>query len=366
MNGNTFGTIFRVTTWGESHGESLGAIVDGCPSELPLTADDFTEDMARRQGGGGPHATPRKEPDRVAIESGVYAGLTTGTPICLRIINENTRPGDYAAHEDVPRPGHGDYTTWMKHGHRDHRGGGRSSARETAARVAAGAIARKILAWKGVRVAGFVRRIGTHKIKELPETFTLDELIDKRDRNALALPLPEASLPVWEKFIQEVRASGDSMGGAVECWVDGLPTGLGEPVFDKLAACLAHGLMSLPAAVGVECGGGIALSRLPGSQIRDALTASGPATNRHGGTMGGMSSGTRLKIIAHFHAPTSIPQPIESVHLASGEPATVEVKGRHDSVPLPRAVPMVEAMVMLALVDLFARAGELPPRITGQ
>ncbi len=339
MNGNSLGVLFRITTWGESHGPGLGVVIDGCPSGLALSSEDFASDLVRRQGGGASYATPRKEADLVLIESGVFEGKTTGTPIALRIENKNVSSGDYDAYRDVPRPGHADLTTFLKHGHRDYRGGGRASARETTARVLAGTVAKKILQQFKIEVVARVGRIGVREISEGEEV---------------------------ESWLTSVRASGDSLGGRIDCVVRHLPVGLGEPIFDKLNATLAHALMSLPAAVGFEAGGGIRMSELPGSEIRDPIGIEKgvpkPSGNRHGGLLGGIATGHDLNLRVHFHAPTSIPQPIESVNLVTNDNAVVNVNGRHDSVPLFRAVPMVEAMVAITLADALARAGRLPER----
>ncbi len=352
MNGNSFGVLFRVTTWGESHGPATGAVIDGCPAGVPLSEADFLPVMAKRQGGQGTHSTPRKESDTVAIESGVFEGLTTGTPIALRIVNENVKSSDYEEFRHVPRPGHADITTFWKEGHRDHRGGGRASARETAARVAAGVVAGKIL--KGVDVVGFVSRVGDTSVTP-PES--LSEAKTLAEHHPLRLPVKGAS-PL-DTRVEQARECGDSLGGSVTCWVAGLPRGLGEPVFDKVNSVLAHALMSLPAATAVEIGGGIPLSMLPGSEVRDPIRkvegqvrVDGP---KHGGLLGGITTGERLAVTVHFHAPTSVPLAVESVNLQTGTQETVTVKGRHDSFPLPRAVPMVEAMVKIALADLWLR-----------
>lgn len=350
MNGNCFGTLFRVSTWGESHGPSLGALVDGCPSGLALAEEDFQGDLARRQGGQAAYTTPRKEADRVRIESGVFEGRTTGTPICLRIENGAQQSADYDSYRDVPRPGHADFTTFLKHHHRDHRGGGRSSARETAARTAAGVVAKKILGGLGVEMAAWLSQVGPHAAPGCDE-LSLAQL--------RALPTPFAA------ELEALRTRGESWGGRVRCRVDGLPAGLGEPVFDKLQALLAHGLMSLPAAVGFEAGGGFAMSAAPGSEIRDAIGAGPkPLSNRHGGLLGGMTTGSPLFVSVAFHAPTSIPAPIGSRNLRTGAPAEVTVGGRHDAFPLPRILPVVEAMVAITLVDCLLRAGRLGEKLT--
>ncbi|HEY8279190.1 MAG TPA: chorismate synthase [Bdellovibrionota bacterium] len=366
MNGNRFGTIFQVTTWGESHGPALGAVVDGCPSGLALDPEDFLADMQRRQGGKSGFTTPRQEADRVTIESGVFEGRTTGCPISLRIENSAQRPADYEELRHRPRPGHADLTTQLKHGHRDHRGGGRSSARETASRVAAGVVAKKLLQKFGVELLAWIESAG-------PNTLTIDQKAE-----ASALPLAklrgalgenEIGVPFscgkdWAHAALALKDKGDSWGGAVRCRVDGLPVGLGEPVFDKLGALLSHALMSLPAAVAFEAGGGLAMAQLPGSQIRDpiAVTPAGPrpSGNKHGGLLGGLSTGLPLLLGVSFHAPTSIPEAISTVDFRNNREVEIRVGGRHDSFPLPRILPVVEAMVAITLADSLLRAGRIP------
>lgn len=361
MNGNTFGTIFRVTTWGESHGPSLGLVIDGCPSGLPLSAADFIVDLARRQGGAASFTTPRKEDDLVEIESGVFEGLTTGTPIALRIVNRAQKSGDYDQYRHVFRPGHADLTTHLKHGHRDHRGGGRSSARETTARVAAGVVAKKILQSFGTEITAWVDRVGPLPFPEDVSHLNFAKLRELRDASPLGLP---GDAPALLEAVEGLRGAADSWGGAVRCRVDGMPVALGEPIFDKLGALLGHALLSLPAAVAFEAGGGEEMSHLPGSAIRDAIgnTPAGirPLSNRHGGLLGGMSTGLPLFVSVSFHAPTSIPREIETVDARDGSAAKVSVGGRHDAFPLPRALPMVEAMVAVVLADALLRAGRVP------
>lgn len=373
MNGNTFGTLFKITSWGESHGPALGCVIDGCPAGLRLVPEDFTAAMTARQGGQSSFTTARKESDLVQIESGVFEGITTGAPIALRIFNENTQSSDYAAFANTPRPGHADFTLASKHGHRDWRGGGRLSARETAARVAGGVVAGKILAAHfGVECLGFVARVGSVETATefnfvgVDTKTILGEWWERVAKLSLANPL---RVPATDKVlgsllseVEAAKAAGDSLGGAVECWVRGLPAGLGEPVFDKAQAVLGQALLSLPAAVGFEAGGGLASSNARGSEIRDTISGAGVVGNRHGGLLGGMTTGNPLRVRVHFHAPTSIPQPIESFNAKTQKSETITVGGRHDSFPLPRAVPMVEAMVKLALVDLLARGGMLPAK----
>lgn len=371
MNGNSFGTIFRVSTWGESHGPALGALIDGCPSGLPIGPEDFVSDMNLRQGGKANFATSRQESDQVEIESGIFAGKTTGTPILLRIRNENSQSSDYAPFADVPRPGHADLTTQLKHGHRDPRGGGRSSARETAARVAAGVVAKKLLYGFGIEIFAYLARLGElalpsdHSTKAA--TASLEAFRPLRNGNPLHLPLTvEASGP-WLKLAEMTKAEEDSLGGAIFCVTRGLSPGLGEPIFDKLNALLAHALMSLPAAVACEIGGGRAMSFAKGSEIRDPIVVENgrpvPAGLHHGGLLGGMTSGAPLFCSVDFHGPTSVPKPIASISLSNLQPQNVEVRGRHDAVPLPRAVPVVEAMVAITLADAMMRAGRIPEKL---
>jgi chorismate synthase len=368
MNGNRFGTLFQVTTWGESHGPAVGAVIDGCPSGLPLSSQDFVEDMGRRKGGGASFTTPRAEDDQVEIESGIFVGLTTGTPIALRIRNQSQQSADYEEFRHLPRPGHADLTTHLKHGHRDHRGGGRSSARETTARVAAGVVAKKLLRTQGVESLAWLEKVGPHSLPEEAQAellqLALPSIKALRDASPLFFPHSGSQAAEILAAVETLRSVGDSWGGALRCRVDGLPPGLGEPVFDKLNAMLAHALMSLPAAVAFECGGGIAMSDLPGSAIRDPIASGSqgprPTSNIHGGLLGGMTTGLPLLLGISFHAPTSIPRPIASVDLRSMESKEVRVGGRHDAFPLPRAVPMVEAMVAITLADAFFRSGKIP------
>ena len=365
MNGNRFGTIFQVTTWGESHGPAVGAVIDGCPAGLALNPEDFLLDMRRRQGGGANFTTPRKEEDTVLIESGVFEGRTTGSPIALRIENRAQQSADYEAYRHSPRPGHADLTTHLKHGHRDHRGGGRSSARETTARVAAGVVAKQLLATRGIRLAAWVERVGPLYLSPEIQTsiagLSFEELVRARDASPIFLPWKDEEMRL---AAEQLRAASDSWGGALRCRVEGLPAGLGEPIFDKLNAVLAHALMSLPAAVAFECGGGLMMSELPGSAIRDPIvsTPQGPRPegNAHGGLLGGMTTGAPLLLGVAFHAPTSIPRPIASVDLRTNKTQELTVGGRHDAFPLPRAVPMVEAMVAISLADALLRAGRVP------
>lgn len=367
MNGNRFGTIFQVTTWGESHGPALGAVIDGCPSGLALSPEDFLEDMQRRRGGKSAFTTARSEEESVTIESGIFEGRTTGAPISLRIANIDTRSSDYEEFRHKPRPGHADLSTFQKHGaNRDHRGGGRASARETAARVAAGVVAKKLLSAFGIRILAWVERVGPNDLDSeiLEVARSGDFLAIKKMRDASPLHLPCAGHENLVSAAEALRSAGDSWGGAVGGRIDGLPAGVGEPVFDKIGAVLAHAMLSLPAAVAFDGGGGRHMSLLPGSAIRDEIVSSNgkihPASNRHGGQLGGLSTGLPLLFSISFHAPTSIPRPIHTVDLRSGAPVEISVGGRHDAFPLPRAVPMAEAMAAITVADLMLRAARIP------
>lgn len=364
MNGNTFGRIFRVTTWGESHGTAIGLVIDGCPAGIELAPEDFVPDMQLRQGGKTSFTTARREQDRVHIESGVFRGKTLGTPIALRIENNNVNSNDYEQFEHQPRPGHADITTHWKHGVHDFRGGGRSSARETATRVAAGVVAKKVLVRIGVEVFAYLSEIGKSHIPPLEadirhadcETLCsqISHLRKVRDSNLLRSLSADESAAL--AFVEDAKERGDSLGGAVTSVAFNLPRGLGEPVFDKYNASLSHAFFSLPAVVSVEIGGGRAMAKLPGSKIRDAIQFSENgnirfASNHHGGLLGGMTSGTPLWSKIWFHAPTSIPEPIATINWASQENVEVSVRGRHDAFPLPRVIPVVEAMQAITTLD---------------
>lgn len=340
MPGNTFGQIFRVTTWGESHGPALGAVVDGCPSGIPLSVEHIQQDLDRRRPGRT-LTTPRKEADRVELLSGVFQGLTTGTPISLMIRNLDVQSSDYDRISDLYRPGHADRTYEQKYGIRDWRGGGRSSARETAARVAAGAVARRFLQTIGMNVKAFTRSLaGIHCTR-----IEMDEI----DRNRLCCP-DAATAILMEQRLTEIRDAGDSAGGIVEVRAYGCPPGLGEPVFDKLDARLASALMSIGAVKGVEIGAGFAASEMLGSRNNDAITPEGYASNNAGGILGGLSTGMEIVVRAAVKPIPSIAIPQNTVD-RNGNKAVIETRGRHDISPIPRIVPVCEAMVLLVLAD---------------
>ncbi|MCG6658726.1 chorismate synthase [Halomonas campisalis] len=345
MSGNTFGKLFTVTTFGESHGPALGAIVDGCPPGLPLSEADLQRDLDRRRPGTSRHTTQRREPDRVKILSGVFEGVTTGTSIGLLIENTDQRSKDYSNIKDQFRPAHADYSYHHKYGIRDYRGGGRSSARETAMRVAAGAIAKQYLATQGISVRGYMSQLGPIEIE-----FKSWEAVET---NPFFCPDPDKVADL-EAYMDQLRRDQDSVGARISVVAEGLPPGLGEPVFDRLDAELAHGLMSINAVKGVEIGAGFASVAQRGSEHRDEMTPEGFLSNHAGGVLGGISSGQPL--IAHLALkPTSsITTPGRSIDV-HGEPVEVVTKGRHDPCVGIRATPIAEAMMALTLMDHLLR-----------
>jgi chorismate synthase len=346
VSGNSFGKSFVVTTFGESHGVALGCIIDGCPPGMALSESDIQGDLDRRRPGRNKHTTQRNEPDRVKILSGVFEGKTTGTPIGLLIENTDQRSKDYGDIKDKFRPGHADYTYQQKYGIRDYRGGGRSSARETAMRVAAGAIARKYLAENaGVDIRGFVAQLGPIHLE--PRDLSIV------DDNPFFCADPD-KLDELDAFMTALREDGDSIGAKISVLVRNMPTGLGEPVFDKLEADLAHGLMSINAVKGVEVGAGFAAVEQRGSQHRDEMTQSGFSKNDAGGTLGGISSGQDLLVSIALKPTSSISRPGKTID-KSGRETEIVTHGRHDPCVGLRATPIAEAMVALVLVDHLLR-----------
>ena len=342
MSGNTFGSLFTVTTFGESHGPALGAIVDGCPPGLALSEADLQYDLERRRPGKSRHTTQRREPDAVRILSGVFEGYTTGTPIGLLIENVDQRSKDYGNILDSFRPGHADYTYQHKYGRRDYRGGGRSSARETAMRVAAGAIARKYLRERyGVEIRGYLAQLGPIR----PAKLIWDEI----DNNPFFCPDPD-QVAALETFMDALRKSGDSIGARVTVVASGVPVGWGEPVFDRLDADIAHALMGINAVKGVEIGAGFACVEQRGSEHRDELTPEGFLSNHAGGVLGGMSTGQDIVASIALKPTSSIRLPGRSINLR-GEPVEVVTHGRHDPCVGIRATPIAEAMLALVLMD---------------
>jgi chorismate synthase len=354
MAGNTFGKLFRVTTAGVSHGPGYLCIIDGCPAGLELSVDDLLPDLQRRMPGQSILTTQRKEADLPEIWSGVFEGRTDGTPIGLLFRNADQRSADYGDIKDKYRPGHADYTFDAKYGFRDYRGGGRSSARETICRVAAGAVAKKLLAREGIRVLGYVTQVGDMKADVPdPTAVTLEQV----EATPVRCPVPETAAAMIE-LIDEVRKDRDSIGGVCELVAVGVPPGLGEPVFDKLKADLGKALLSLPAVLGFEYGAGFGVATARGSENNDPYLPPPPgihtATNRHGGMLGGISSGEPIVCRVAVKPTSSIPRPQQTVTRA-GEPTEITVKGRHDPCLLPRFVPMGEAMVALVLIDHLLR-----------
>lgn len=354
MPANTFGERFRVTTAGVSHGPGYVCIVDGCPAGLPLSVDDLLPDLRRRRPGQSKLVTQRDESDEPEIWSGVFEGKTDGTPIGLLFKNNDQRSGDYGNLREAYRPGHADYTFDAKFGDRDFRGGGRSSARETVCRVAAGAIAKKVLSHIGVRIVGYVKQVG-RIVAEVPrpEEVTLEQV----EATPVRCPDPGAAVQMID-LIDEVRKDRDSIGGACELVAVGVPPGLGEPVFDKLKADLAKALLSLPAVTAFEYGNGFGVATMRGSENNDLFTShDGHITtesNRHGGMLGGISSGMPIVCRVALKPTSSLPRSQRTV-TRSGEAAEVLTRGRHDPCLLPRFVPMGEAMMALVLVDHWLR-----------
>lgn len=342
MPGNTFGQAFTVTSFGESHGAAIGCIVDGCPPGLELSELDIQPELDRRRPGTSRHVTQRQEPDTVEILSGVFEGKTTGTPIALLIRNQDQRSKDYSNISETFRPGHADYTYWHKYGIRDYRGGGRSSARETAVRVAAAAIAKKWLSERyGVEVRGHMTQLG-----ELPIAF---EGWDHRDQNPF-FACNASQIAELEAYMDSLRKAGDSCGARISVEATGVPVGWGEPVFDRLDADLAHALMSINAVKGVEIGDGFASVAQRGSYHGDELTPDGFRTNHAGGVLGGISTGQAITASIAIKPTSSIRTPRESISKA-GDPTVVETLGRHDPCVGIRATPIAEAMVALVLID---------------
>jgi chorismate synthase len=361
---SSFGRVFRITTFGESHGGGVGVVVDGCPPRLPLEAAEIQRDLDRRRPGQSHLTTPRQEADRAEILSGVFEGRTIGSPIAILVRNEDARPQAYEHMKDVFRPSHADWTTEAKYGIRNWQGGGRASARETIGRVAAGAVARKLLSTQfGVEVLAWVRRVHEIEAKLEPGEVTLAQV----EANAVRCPDPQAAAEM-ERRIDAARRAGDSLGGVVECVARGVPPGLGEPVFDKLEAELARAVMSLPASKGFEIGSGFAGTRMTGIEHNDPFEP-GPdgrprtRANRSGGVQGGISNGEDVVIRVGFKPTATIRLAQDTVD-REGRAVTLEAQGRHDPCVLPRAVPMVEAMVLLVLADLWLiqRAVDAIPR----
>ncbi|MDP6355095.1 MAG: chorismate synthase [Planctomycetota bacterium] len=359
---STFGSAFRVTTWGESHGRSVGCVLDGCPAGVEIARDEIQKQLDRRRPGQSKLTTSRGEPDSVEILSGVFEDKTIGTPIGLLVYNKDADSSKYEEIRNKPRPGHADYTWKEKFGHYDWRGGGRASARETVGRVAAGAVAQKMLAALGIRIIAYTTRIGPVTC-ESPDPSD-PELSERIESN----PVRTADLAVADQMaeaIADARKDKDSVGGVIEVVATGVPIGLGEPVFEKLDAAIAQAMMSIPATKGVEIGGGFPVCSLRGSQSNDVweLDDDGEMrtrTNNAGGILGGISNGMPIVVRIGFKPVSSIPRSQETVDIAKMEAANIEVKGRHDPCVLPRAVPIVESMLALVLADHAIIQGIVP------
>ena len=346
MSGNSFGRIFTITTFGESHGRALGCIVDGCPPGMELSEADIQVDLDRRRPGRNRHTTQRNEPDQVRILSGVFEGKTTGTPIGLIVENTDQRSRDYGDIKSKFRPGHADYTYQQKYGIRDYRGGGRSSARETTMRVAAGAVAKKFLEERlGIEVRGYLSQLGPIELDARD--------FDSIDSNAFFCADPDR-VNELDKFMDELKEQGDSIGAKISVLATNVPPGLGEPVFDKLEADIAHGLMSINAVKGVELGAGFAAITQRGSEHRDEMSSDGFSKNDAGGTLGGISSGQDILASIALKPTSSISVPGKTID-KSGQNTEIVTKGRHDPCVGLRATPIAEAMVALVIMDHYLR-----------
>ena len=346
MAGNSFGQLFRVTTFGESHGLALGAVVDGCPPGLEISEDDLQGDLDRRKPGTSRYTTQRREADEVKILSGVFEGKTTGTSIGLLIENTDQRSKDYSEIKDLFRPGHADYTYHQKYGQRDYRGGGRSSARETAMRVAAGAIAKKYLKQvHGIEIVGFLSQLGPIKAEGFDES--------QIEQNPFFFP-DAGKLEALDEYMRALKKEGNSIGAKVAVIARNVPVGLGEPVFDRLDADIAHAMMGINAVKGVEIGDGFAVVEQKGSEHRDEMTPAGFASNHAGGILGGISSGQDIVVSMALKPTSSITVPGKTIN-TSGEATEMITKGRHDPCVGIRAVPIAEAMLALVLMDHLLR-----------
>jgi chorismate synthase len=377
MAGNSFGQAFRITTAGESHGPGNVVIIDGVPPGIPLSVEDLRVDLQRRRPGQSKIVTQRKEDDEPEILSGVFEGRTTGTALAILIRNQDQRSKDYGDIKDLYRPGHADYSFDAKYGFRDYRGGGRSSARETNVRVAAGVVAKKLLAQAfGGQVVGYVSQVGNVRAQIAdPAAVTLEQVETLPDGEPNIVRCPDlAAAKQMIDLIEECRKAGDSIGGAAEIVATGVPAGLGEPVFDKIKADLAKALFTLPAVLGVEYGVGFACVTMRGSEHNDLFTSQSTAdgqtrittlSNRHGGMLGGITTGLPIVLRAAVKPTSSLPIPQQTVS-RTGEPTTISTKGRHDPCLLPRFIPMAEAMVAIVIADHWLRWQGQRPGASGE
>ncbi|UZE92832.1 MAG: chorismate synthase [Methanosarcinales archaeon] len=359
MSGNLFGQVFRLTTWGESHGRAIGAVVDGCPAGLPLGEKDVQAELDRRRPGQSEVTTPRGELDAVEILSGVFDGKTTGTPISMLVWNKDVKSGVYEELRHTPRSGHADFTYEAKYGFRDYRGGGRSSARETVGRVAAGAIAKKLLKTKNVEILGHVIEVGDISVGDI----TLDQIRKNVEKNPIRCADAKISEEMRQR-IEEAKSEGDSVGGIVEIIALNAPPGVGEPVFDKLDAELAKALMSIGAVKGVDIGAGFRAAKMKGSEMNDPFRIEGGVviteTNNAGGILGGISNGMPIVCRIAVKPTSSISKVQKTVDLSKRVNTEIQIKGRHDPCICPRIVPVAEAMVALVLANHMLRGGFIP------
>lgn len=365
MPPNTFGKLFSITTWGESHGRAVGVVVDGCPPNIPLTERDIQHELDRRRPGQSDVSTPRSEADRVEILSGIFEGKTTGTPISMMIWNKDADSSKYEELKNTPRPGHADYPYQVKYGIRDYRGGGRSSARETIGRVAGGAIAKKVLTAHGIDIVAYVTELGGISIYDdgnessMGYTSGINEIKEAIESNPLRC-MDNVTAERMHKAVLEARAQGDSIGGIVEVIATGVPPGLGEPVFDKLDAEIAKAMLSIGAVKGIEFGAGFRCAKMQGSEMNDAFVMHGDkvgvSTNNAGGILGGLSSGAPIVCRLAVKPTPSISKTQKTVNLATGLDTEISIGGRHDPTIPPRLVPVAEAMMALVLADHLIRS----------
>jgi chorismate synthase len=361
MAGNVFGQMFRITTWGESHGRAVGIVVDGLPAGIPFSEAEIQKELNRRRPGQSEVSTPRNEADRVEILSGLFEGMSTGTPISMLVWNADVKSSAYDAIKNTPRPGHADFTYMARYGIRDHRGGGRSSARETIGRVAGGALAKLLLSRFKIQIVGHVLELGGIRAKPL----SFEEILENVEKTPVRCADPEAAEKMLEK-VAAMRQEGDSIGGIVELIARGIPAGLGEPVFDRLDADLAKALMSIPAVKGIEIGAGFEAARMRGSEMNDPfrieereITCS---NNNAGGILGGISTGLDIVCKVAVKPTPSIGKLQQTVDITTRENAEIIITGRHDPTIPPRMVPVAEAMVALVLADHMLRSGFINPR----
>ena len=343
MGMNSFGEIFKITTWGESHGKALGVVVDGCPSNIDLDENDINAELEKRRPGFTKFVTPRKEEDKAEILSGVFQGKTLGTPISIIIYNKNVKSEHYENIKNIFRPGHGDYTYFKKFGNYDYRGGGRASARETIGRVAAGAVAKKILEKFNIKIFTYTIEYGKIKADHINVFHAEDNIFYFADKSKISK---------LEFYAEKVKNSGDSIGGIVECRICGVEPGIGEPVFDKLEAKLSHAILSIGAVKGIEFGAGFEIARMNGSKSNDTISSEGFETNHAGGVLAGISTGQDIILRVPIKPIPSISLPQKTVDINNKE-RIIEIKGRHDISAIPRIVPVITAMARLALVDLI-------------